>query len=629
MRRLRGYESARRQGAEVAEKRWSRGILDAVPGIRGSVRVHGWTGILLLIVAAAILAVLVFPDEIPVDAVVLRTVLAVCGLLALSAAGLVLYLLRARLGRLAELAQVICEQDRDPVFVKDRESRYVFANTAAASLVGRRAEDVIGLRDSDMLPEQLALVYEENDRVCLQRDLPTLFREKQEVPGQGERSFLVTKLPIHDGRGRVAGLVGVARDVTEELELRQLAQRRADEMRLLFDDNPLPVLLFAGSDLRILDVNAAALACYGYTRSQMLNMSLTELFASADAARLREYLRGGARSLPSGSVPYRHRRANGEEFDVLTDSGVVRRDEAPARLMIVRDQSGEKAMQHALDEASRRYEDLVESGLAMVWMHDLDGRLLQVNAAMALALGYEREEMIGRNLSDFIAEEAHHAFEDYLERTHTLRRDAGVLHFVTRSGERRVWQYRFVFYPDAEPVPYILGSAQDVTLRHRYERRLRDQNQRDVLTRCYNRRYLEAFTYRAAREQVWGCVVVDIDHFKRVNDTEGHDRGDELLCEMAALLTANSRRGDAVVRLGGDEFAVIIPHASEESLREVAERLQAAAAEASPVSFSLGWALREGEEPLESTLRRADRALLRTRVEKRGTQPAGGDPDHD
>jgi diguanylate cyclase (GGDEF)-like protein/PAS domain S-box-containing protein len=609
----------------VAGRSTIRGILDAVPGTRGSVRLHGWLGLLLLVVAAAIVAVLVIPGAVPPEATTARAVLSACALLALGGAAVVLYLLRLRLGRLGELTQLICEQGRDPVFVKDRECRYVFANTAAANLSGRRAGDVLGLRDSDLVDDETAAVYEENDRVCLQRDLPTLFREKQDVPGQGERSFLVAKLPIHDGRGRVSGLVGVARDVTDELQLRLLAQRRADEMRVLFDDSPLPVLVFGSADLRILDANAAAQACYGYTRGQMQKMHLTDLFATADATRVRDYLRSGARSLPSGSAPYRHKRANGEEFDVLTDSGSVRADELATRLMIVRDLSGEKNTQRALQESAKRYEDLVESGLAMVWMHDLDGRLLRVNAALALALGYEREEMIGRNLSDFIAEEAQHGFEDYLERTHTLRRDAGVLHFAARSGERRVWQYRFVYYPDADPVPYILGSAQDVTLRHRYERRLRDQNQRDVLTKCFNRRYLEAFAYRAAREQIWGCVVVDIDHFKQVNDSEGHDRGDELLCEMAALLTANSRRGDAVVRLGGDEFAVIIPHASEESTRDVAARLHAATA-SSPVSFSLGWSIREDEEPLESTLRRADKALLQARMEARGAQPADDVP---
>jgi diguanylate cyclase (GGDEF)-like protein len=180
-----------------------------------------------------------------------------------------------------------------------------------------------------------------------------------------------------------------------------------------------------------------------------------------------------------------------------------------------------------------------------------------------------------------------------------------------------VWQYRSVYYPDAEPLPYVLASAQDVTLRQQYESRLREQNVRDALTQCYNRRYLELFSTRAAREQRWGCVVVDVDHFKQINDQHGHHRGDEVLREIALLLQRNSRAGDAVVRLGGDEFAVILTQASEESAREITARLNAAST-AAPASFSLGWAVREGDEPLDSTLRRADKALLRARLEQRG-----------
>ncbi|MBS0430956.1 MAG: PAS domain S-box protein, partial [Proteobacteria bacterium] len=501
--------------------------------------------------------------------------------------------------------------------VKDAQSRYRFANVTTASLYGRRAAELIGMRDDELMDDDNAIAYLENDRVCLQRGVPTLFREKQDVPGQGERSFLVTKMPLHDSRGNVTGLLGIARDITEELDLRQLAERRADEMRALFNNNPLPVVLFAIGDLQMLDANPAALRCYGYGHEEILKLGLADLCSAADAARLQENLRGNARRLPPGSVPYRHRRKNGEEFDAQTDTGTLRFDGTPARLMIVRDLSAERSLQQDLHDSERRYADLVESGLGMVWMHDLEGRLLRVNAAMAQALGYEREELLGRNLGEFIAEESQAVFEEYLERTHNQRRDAGVIHLVARNGERRVWQYRSVYYPDAEPMPYVLGSAQDVTLRQQYESRLREQNVRDALTQCYNRRYLELFATRAARDQRWGCVVVDVDHFKQINDQHGHHRGDEVLREIAALLQRNSRAGDAVVRLGGDEFAIILTQATEESAREITTRLGAASAVA-PASFSLGWSVREGDEPLDSTLRRADKALLRARMEQRG-----------
>lgn len=604
--------------------------IDTVPGRKpGVARLAMRIAVPLLAVGgvALLLAVVLDGAQLPING--WRIMLVAVGILGLLGAWFGLQMTRRRLRRVRELMQSVCDEGRDAIFVKDLDSRYRFANTTTASLFGRKAADVIGLRDDELLDNGAAAAYLENDRVCLQRGIPTLFREKQDVPGQGERSFLVTKMPLHDGRGGVVGLLGIARDITEELDLRQLAERRAEEMRALFTGNPLPVLVFATGDLRLLDANPAALRCYGYTRDDLLNMSLPDLCSTADAARLRENLRATARRLPAGSVPYRHKRKNGEEFDAQTDTGTLRHDGVPARLMIVRDLSGERRLQQDLHESERRYADLVESGLGMVWMHDLDGRLLRVNAAMAQALGYEREELLGRNLSEFVAEESQTVFDEYLERTHNLRRDAGVIHLAARNGEQRVWQYRSVYYPDAEPLPYILGSAQDVTLRHQYESRLREQNVRDVLTQCYNRRYLEVFVARAARDQRWGCVVVDVDHFKQINDSHGHDRGDEVLREVAALLQRNSRTGDAVVRLGGDEFAVILANATDQSAREVTARLRAASASAVPAAFSLGWAVREGDEPLDSTLRRADKALLSARIEQRGVRGEDRPPSRD
>jgi len=618
------------QGGHVAETPAIDDSIDAVPGRKsGAARWCMGLAVPALSLGGFALLLLVALDSAQSPFTAWRIALIALGVLALFAAWLGLMMTRRRLRRLRELMQSICDEGRDAIFVKDLDSRYRFVNITTASLFGRKAADVIGLRDDELLGDGNAAAYLENDRVCLQRGIPTLFREKQDVPGQGERSFLVTKMPLHDNRGGVIGLLGIARDITEELDLRQLAERRAEEMRALFTGNPLPVLVFAVGDLRVLDANPAALRCYGYTREELLKLSLPDLCAGADAARLRENLRASTRKLPAGSVPYRQRRKNGEEFDAQTDTGTLRFEGVPARIMIVRDLSNERRLQQDLHESERRYADLVESGLGMVWMHDLDGRLLRVNAAMAQALGYEREELLGRNLSEFVADESQAVFEEYLERTHNLRRDAGVIHLVARNGERRVWQYRSVYYPDAEPMPYVLGSAQDVTLRQQYESRLREQNVRDALTQCYNRRYLELFATRAARDQRWGCVIVDIDHFKQINDRHGHDRGDEVLREVAALLQRNSRTGDAVVRLGGDEFAVILAQASEQSAREVTARLSAASAAAAPASFSLGWAVREGDEPLDSTLRRADKALLRARIEQRGMREDDRPPPRD
>jgi diguanylate cyclase (GGDEF)-like protein/PAS domain S-box-containing protein len=591
-------------------------ILDAIPGARPALRWCGWAGVGALVLPAVMLAVLAATSDRDLKGSILTWALVSAGLLALAAAGYAMILVLSSLRRMAELAQVLSERSNGPVFVKDATHRYRFANGEAAALVGRQPADILGRRDNELDPGPVALAFEENDRVCLDRDLPTLFRETQQTP-EGERSFLVGKYPLHNARGRIAGLLGVARDVSDELGLQNIIRRRADETRVWFELNPMPVVVFAGAELRILNANPAALQCYGHDREHMLRLRLTDLFAEEEAARLQAYLRKEGRALPPGSVAWKHRKASGELFDVITDMGNLPHEPVPSHLMLVRDVSGEQAAKSALEEAEARYEDLIESGLAMVWMHDPEGRLLWVNAAMADALGYERESMAGHALSDFVAEEAHEHWDDYLDRTRSLKRDTGLLHFASRNGERRVWQYHFVCYPDAEPEPYVLCSAQDVTLRHRYELRVREQNRRDPLTGFHTRRYLDTFSMQATVDQEWGCVVVDVDYFRQLNASEGRARGDAVLRDLAHLLKNHAGSDDELVRMGGDEFAIVLPHATADTVRELADRLSAASRDGMPAVFSLGWAIREAGEPLESTLRRADKVLLRNRARER------------
>lgn len=589
-------------------------VFGAIPGAHAALHWCGWVGLAALIVPAVIVVMLAAQNAGTPAMDALDVTLPAVALVTLVAVGVVLYFVMSSLRGLGEMTGLLSENCQYLIFVKDRAHRYRFVNERAAAMLGVAQADVLGRRDSELRPGTEALAYEENDRVCLERDLATMFRETQTLPGLGARSFLVSKYPLHDNHGRVSGLVGSARDITDEIELEKVGRRRSDEKRVWFDANPLPVVRFASADQRVLEVNPAAEQCYGYARDRMLLMRLPELFAPDEVERLQAYLRNIVQAVPPASVTWRHRRADGQAFEVLADIGNLPHEDPPCRVMLVRDVSQEKTAARSLAECAARYEDLVESGLAMVWIHDLGGRLSRVNGAMADALGYAREEMLGRSLSDFVSEEAHATWDDYMDRVRSLKRDTGVLHVTARNGERRVWQYHFVCYPEAEPTPYVLGTAQDVTLRRRYELRMRDQNERDALTGCHTRRWLDSFAWQTEHGQQWGCLVVDIDFFRQMNASEGKPRGDAVLRELAGVLRNTAGTDDAVVRLNGDEFAVIVAHATEHGMQELGERLGRSARDGMPVAFSLGWALRDDGETLESTLRRAEKALLRNRV---------------
>lgn len=151
----------------------------------------------------------------------------------------------------------------------------------------------------------------------------------------------------------------------------------------------------------------------------------------------------------------------------------------------------------------------------------------------------------------------------------------------------------------------------------------------DGLTSLLNRRafdgYLPREWKRAAHEgQPLSLIMVDIDHFKRYNDTHGHLRGDECLCQVAAALQEATRPGDLTIRYGGEEFTVILPGAQREAAARVAERIkQRIAALALPhplsewgvVSVSMGVATTVPQVEVDATtlLAAADAALYRAK----------------
>ena len=160
------------------------------------------------------------------------------------------------------------------------------------------------------------------------------------------------------------------------------------------------------------------------------------------------------------------------------------------------------------------------------------------------------------------------------------------------------------------------GVLIDITRRKELEDRLREQLTRDALTGCYNRRFLFDLDeqFRAGGEERWGCIFIDIDHFKNYNDRHGHASGDQVLQRMARFLMREVRSDEPVIRLGGDEFLIVLAGENSTRTATVAERLRQQAERSAPVAFSLGWAMREGRETFEQTIERADHVLINVRV---------------
>ncbi|KAF1053394.1 MAG: Diguanylate cyclase DgcM [Stenotrophomonas maltophilia] len=183
---------------------------------------------------------------------------------------------------------------------------------------------------------------------------------------------------------------------------------------------------------------------------------------------------------------------------------------------------------------------------------------------------------------------------------------------------------------------YALQAHQD-TLRGMM-RQLEDMVATDELTGLFNRRHFLSLAGRAIDElrdgHRHGLALIDLDHFKRINDVHGHAAGDRVLQTFAAVARACLREGDVLARYGGEEFVLLLPEADADRLMACCERLRLAYASAEPVgvevlslSLSAGMTLLEAGDDLDEALQRADQALYRAKRNGRNRCDAAWEPD--
>jgi diguanylate cyclase (GGDEF)-like protein/PAS domain S-box-containing protein len=286
-----------------------------------------------------------------------------------------------------------------------------------------------------------------------------------------------------------------------------------------------------------------------------------------------------------------------------------------------------------LQAAEKRVTDLrlvAEHIPCLVFEADRQGCCLFANRGFETFFSIPANGAAGTHISEFIEPDAAGSFASYQEAV--LRGD--VVEFLTRKRSAEgVWRnFDVTLVPkhaaEGEGLVGWYGLMYDVTRREQAVSELRDRAMHDALTGLANRLFLDdrlAHTVeRAARAQTSAAVmVIDLDHFKEVNDTLGHGAGDQLLCQVARRLEASVRSADTVARCGGDEFVIVIEGIkSLESAEAVAAKILVElelpftlGAETARIGGSIGVAVYpDAGRTAEELLRAADLAMYEAKA---------------
>ncbi len=380
---------------------------------------------------------------------------------------------------------------------------------------------------------------------------------------------------------------------------------------------------------RITAFNKAAESIFGYSAKEVMGQNVKMLMPSPYREEhdtyLGNYVATGERKIIGIGREVIGQRKNGEAFPMHLGVSEVETPDDRFFVGVIRDLTMEKALRTKLSESRNFLADVIENSPAATYVKNREGRYLLVNRMHERVTGMERAETLGKTDAEIfpatMAEAYRQVDKDVMTTGRTIEAEEAL---VDERGEAFFLSVKFPTRNTAGEITGICGISTDITQIKHYQKELERLSQYDELTNLYNRRHFMSLArHELSRSMRYGgeisVMMLDIDHFKRVNDSHGHRTGDAVLAAVSQQIGKALRDTDIAGRLGGEEFAVLLPETSLGGAILVAERLrQQVAANAIDIgdgqtlrcTLSIGVASLGGESSdLEKLLHRADTAL--------------------
>jgi len=417
------------------------------------------------------------------------------------------------------LLRTLIDNIPDSIYSKDLACRKTLVNSAEVRYIGAKSEaDVLGKSDFDIYPQELAEKFFADDQLVIQTGEPVLNREEYIFDEKQQKRWLLTsKLPLRNHEGRIIGLVGIGRDITDRKQAEEEAQRE----RAFFDR-------------------------------------------------------------------------------------------------------------------------LVETAPEGIAITDTQGRVMRVNTEFMRMFGYGVDEAVGQFIDDLVAPPARQEEAKAM----TISVGQGETNFLETVRRRKDGSFIDVSIIAA---PVLIAGKQvanyaiyrDITERKQLEQKLEEVATHDSLTGLPNRRLLlDRFTVAAAlahrNKSRLVVMSLDVDKFKSINDTLGHDAGDQVLKVIGTRLTGTVRAIDTLARVGGDEFiSVMMVTGHMEGTNAIAQKILDSFAEPLSIaghelhlSTSIGIAIYpEDAEDLETLTKKSDAAMYYSKDHGRNQFKFYGDGD--
>ena len=375
---------------------------------------------------------------------------------------------------------------------------------------------------------------------------------------------------IFEGEGlerRNVRTIGVVNDITQRKR-----DQRALQMMKFSIDHMGDKVTWINSEAQVLYANNAACSSLGYTQEEMLRMRVPDFDPDFPSEAWPDHW-DALKKHGSFTFESRHRTKDGRIYPVEVSINYMRFENEEYNCGYARDISKRKQMEDELRIAATTFDSQ-----DAILITDQDASILRVNQAFQDISGYNADELIGKNPRIIKSERHDAAFFRTIQ--------SALLNSGKWSGE--IWARRkngedyptavtiTAVYDDQQQVSNYVSVARDISDIKKTEQEIHQLAFYDHLTQLPNRRLLLErlhHTMAASARHDWhgALIFLDLDHFKTINDTQGHIMGDRLLVEAARRLLTCVREIDSVSRLGGDEFVVVLEELSSQAQEAAAQ----------------------------------------------------------
>jgi diguanylate cyclase (GGDEF)-like protein/PAS domain S-box-containing protein len=462
------------------------------------------------------------------------------------------------------LLSAILSSSPNGILVVDHAGRLVFHNSRLFEVWGWQPENMrehaIGNADSPLLAKALQSVKDPEAFAARVRELyaqPDLL-DNCEIELRNGRVLDRHSKSLRGKQGEYMGRVWFFRDITEYKQAEQRLRESENRFRQMFESNDAVMLLIEPASGNIIDANRAAANFYGYPVTQMREMCIDQINMLPPDKIAEERQRSLHQKRNYFIFP--HRLANGEARTVEVHSSPIKVDERPLLFSIIHDITRQHEAEEELKIAATAFDS--QEGM---FITTADTTILRVNRAFTEITGYLPEEVIGQKPHMLSSGRHDQGFYQAMwEQMAHEGRWQGEIWNRRKSGEiYPEWLTITAVRNDAGEIANYVATLMDISLRKATEEAINLLAFHDPLTRLPNRRKLNdrlglAISASKRSRKHGALMFLDLDNFKPLNDTHGHNVGDMLLVEVAKRISACIRETDTVARFGGDEFVVLL-----------------------------------------------------------------------